>query len=160
VTTPPARHVHVQQSGSGLTTLVIDRPPVNALGRDLVADLNTVMDWMGELADVELPRVVIVAAAGKVFCAGADLKERQSMSVEDVKRWVPQLSAVFTRLSTLPMPTIAVVQGVAAGGGMELADNPAGRGGQVRMWIPKTKQDVSEEAPAASSRNDSRKASL
>jgi len=121
VTTPPARHVHVQQSGSGLTTLVIDRPPVNALGRDLVADLNTVMDWMGELADVELPRVVIVAAAGKVFCAGADLKERQSMSVEDVKRWVPQLSAVFTRLSTLPMPTIAVVQGVAAGGGMELA---------------------------------------
>ena len=46
------------------------------------------------------------------------------------------------------------------GGGMELADNPAGRGGQVRMWIPKTKQDVSEEASAASSRNDSRKASL
>ncbi|ANY81502.1 hypothetical protein BB934_27430 [Microvirga ossetica] len=38
------------------------------------------------------------------------------------------------------------------GGGMELADNPAGRGGQVRMWIPKTKQDVSEEASAASSR--------
>ena len=46
------------------------------------------------------------------------------------------------------------------GGGMELADNPAGRGGQVRMWIPKTKQISSEEALAPSSRNDSRKASL
>ncbi|WP_425374090.1 ATP-binding protein [Microvirga calopogonii] len=46
------------------------------------------------------------------------------------------------------------------GGGMELADNPAGRGGQVRMWIPKTKQVVSEETSAASSRNDSRRASL
>jgi two-component system nitrogen regulation sensor histidine kinase NtrY len=46
------------------------------------------------------------------------------------------------------------------GGGMELADNPAGRGGQVRMWIPKTKQISSEEASAASSRNDTRRASL
>jgi two-component system nitrogen regulation sensor histidine kinase NtrY len=46
------------------------------------------------------------------------------------------------------------------GGGMELADNPAGRGGQVRMWIPKTKQISSEEPIAASNRNDSRRASL
>jgi len=46
------------------------------------------------------------------------------------------------------------------GGGMELADNPTGRGGQVRMWIPKTKHVVSEETSAASSRNDSRRASL
>ena len=46
------------------------------------------------------------------------------------------------------------------GGGMELADNPAGRGGQVRMWIPKTKHVASEETSAASSRNDSRRASL
>ncbi|MFL5024108.1 MAG: ATP-binding protein [Microvirga sp.] len=46
------------------------------------------------------------------------------------------------------------------GGGMELADNPTGRGGQVRMWIPKTKHVASEETSAASSRNDSRRASL
>jgi two-component system nitrogen regulation sensor histidine kinase NtrY len=47
------------------------------------------------------------------------------------------------------------------GGGMELADNPAGRGGQVRMWIPKTKAASSEETSSASStRNDSRRASL
>jgi two-component system nitrogen regulation sensor histidine kinase NtrY len=46
------------------------------------------------------------------------------------------------------------------GGGMELADNPAGRGGQVRMWIPKTKQVSAEEPVAASNRNDTRRASL
>jgi two-component system nitrogen regulation sensor histidine kinase NtrY len=46
------------------------------------------------------------------------------------------------------------------GGGMELVDNPAGRGGQVRMWIPKTNQVASEETPVASNRNDSRRASL
>ncbi|XOC78197.1 PAS domain-containing sensor histidine kinase [Microvirga sp. M2] len=46
------------------------------------------------------------------------------------------------------------------GGGMDLVDNPAGRGGQVRMWIPKTKQVADEETPAASERNETRRASL
>ncbi len=46
------------------------------------------------------------------------------------------------------------------GGGMELVDNPAGRGGQVRMWIPKTKQVASEETATASNRNETRRASL
>lgn len=46
------------------------------------------------------------------------------------------------------------------GGGMELVDNPAGRGGQVRMWIPKTKQVALEEAANVSTRNDSRRAGL
>jgi enoyl-CoA hydratase/carnithine racemase len=68
-----------------------------------------------------MARAVIVAAAGKCFCAGADLKERQSMSEDDVRAWVPYLSGTFTRIAALPMPTIAVIQGVAAGGGMELA---------------------------------------
>jgi two-component system nitrogen regulation sensor histidine kinase NtrY len=46
------------------------------------------------------------------------------------------------------------------GGGMELVDNPAGRGGQVRMWIPKTKQVDLEETSVASTGNDTRRASL
>ncbi|WP_243368601.1 sensor histidine kinase NtrY-like [Microvirga solisilvae] len=46
------------------------------------------------------------------------------------------------------------------GGGMDLVDNPAGRGGQVRMWIPKKKQVTAEEASAASTSNENRRASL
>jgi two-component system, NtrC family, nitrogen regulation sensor histidine kinase NtrY len=46
------------------------------------------------------------------------------------------------------------------GGGMDLVDNPAGRGGQVRMWIPKRKQVETEEASAASESNEPRRASL
>lgn len=46
------------------------------------------------------------------------------------------------------------------GGGMDLVDNPAGRGGQVRMWIPKKKQAAAQEASAASDRNENRRASL
>lgn len=102
----------------GIAVLTLARPPVNALGRRLVEDLQTAMSSFE--ANPAL-RVLILTAEGKAFCAGADLKERQTMSEEDVRRWVPFLSGTFTRLAELPVPTIAVVQGIAAGGGLELA---------------------------------------
>jgi len=101
-----------------VAVLTLARPPVNALGRRLVEDLN------GALSELEKDRALgalIVAAEGKAFCAGADLKERQGMSEDDVRRWVPYLSATFTRLAALPVPAIAAIQGIAAGGGFELA---------------------------------------
>lgn len=98
--------------------LTLARPPVNALGRRLVEDLGAALAALE--ADATL-RALIVAAEGKAFCAGADLKERVSMSEEDVRAWVPFLGAAFTRLAAMPVPTIAVLQGIAAGGGVELA---------------------------------------
>lgn len=118
---PALNHVRFETAEAGIITLTLDRPPVNALGRVLVDDLNAACAWLEGLAADAAPRAVILAASGKCFCAGADLKERQGMSAEDVRRWVPHLSGTFTRIARLPMPTIAVVQGVAAGGGMELA---------------------------------------
>jgi enoyl-CoA hydratase/carnithine racemase len=115
------RHIRFDEPQSGLLVMTLDRPPVNALGRALVEDLDAACAWLESLPAETGPRAVVVAAAGKCFCAGADLKERQGMSADDVRRWVPWLSGTFTRIASLPMPTIAVVQGVAAGGGMELA---------------------------------------
>ena len=114
-------HVRFGEPEPGLFVLTIDRPPVNALGRDLVRDLTLACDRLEAAAPGEMARAVVLAAAGKCFSAGADLKERQGMSVLDVKEWVPILSGMMTRVASLPMPTIAVVAGVAAGGGMELA---------------------------------------
>src|SRR5262245_7995372 len=114
-------HITIRELVSGVSLLTIDRPPVNALGKTLVEDLNTACALLESAAAETAPRVVIIAAAGKCFSAGADLKERQTMSVEDVKAWVPWLSSTFTRIASLPMPTVAVVAGVAAGGGMGLA---------------------------------------
>ncbi len=102
----------------GIAVLTLARPPVNALGRSLVGDLNGAL---GVLEADEALRALVVAAEGKAFCAGADLKERQGMSADEVKAWVPRLSATFTRLAALPVPTIAAIQGIAAGGGFELA---------------------------------------
>ncbi len=111
----------VEPQEGGVVLLTLDRPPVNALGRDLVDDLNAALGSLETAPPEETARAVIVAARGKCFCAGADLKERQTMTEADVRTWVPYLSGTFTRIASLPMPTIAVVHAVAAGGGMELA---------------------------------------
>lgn len=118
---PRLNHITISEAAEGVSLLMIDRPPVNALGKTLVSDLNASCAYLESLPSESAPRVVIIAAAGKCFSAGADLKERQTMSVDDVKAWVPSLSSTFTRIASLPMPTLAVVGGVAAGGGMELA---------------------------------------
>ncbi|MBI3448671.1 MAG: enoyl-CoA hydratase/isomerase family protein [Acidobacteria bacterium] len=112
------RHVSFELREGGIGLLTIDRPPVNALGRELVEDLNTACAALESGSDV---RALVIAARGKAFCAGADLKERQTMSEDDVRAWVPYLSGTFTRLSMLPMPAVAAVHGVVAGGGLELA---------------------------------------
>ncbi|MFQ5720692.1 MAG: enoyl-CoA hydratase-related protein [Acidobacteriota bacterium] len=117
---PSLKHVHIASLDGGLLTLTLDRPPVNALGRALVEDLDAALDHIEAADPASMARAVIVAARGKCFCAGADLKERQGMSEEDVRAWVPFLSGTFTRLASLPMPTVAVVHGVAVGGGLEL----------------------------------------
>ena len=118
---PSWEHVGFQEPAPGLVVLTIDRPPVNALGAALVRDLNAACAHLESAPPEGMARAVILAARGKCFSAGADLKERQAMSVEEVKAWVPRLSGTFTRIASLPMPTIAVVAGVAAGGGVELA---------------------------------------
>ncbi len=112
------RWVRVEREASGLRVLTIDKPPVNALGRELVEDLAQALDPLGRDEDA---RCLIVRSAGKHFSAGADLKERRDMSVEDVRKFVPKLAGVCRALAAVPYPTIAVVAGAAAGGGCELA---------------------------------------
>ncbi len=112
------RHVTIDSSADGVRVVTIDRPPVNALGRDLVADLAEAARLLR--ADGEA-RVAVLRSAGKHFCAGADLKERREMTDDEVRRFVPRLSSTFTDIARLPMPTVAAVRGAAAGGGCELA---------------------------------------
>lgn len=118
---PRMRQLRWEEPQPGLVVLTLDRPPVNALGLGLVEDLNAACEHLESASPEVAARAVVVAAAGKCFCAGADLKERQGMTEQDVRRWVPYLSGTFTRIAALPMPVIAAVSGVAAGGGMELA---------------------------------------
>ena len=116
----------------GLITL--SRRPVNALGSALVAAFEEALGRIegatcaagrapgGGAAPADAPRCVVVASeVPGVFCAGADLKERRSMTESETAAFVSRLRALMQRIAELRVPTLAAVDGAALGGGLELA---------------------------------------
>lgn len=110
--------IRLESTPDGIRVLTLDRPPVNALGLDLVGDLEQAV---ARLPRDAAARCLIVRSSQRHFCAGADLKERQSMSIDDVRAFVTRLSSVMSAVAKLPFPSIAAIRGAAVGGGCELA---------------------------------------
>ena len=104
----------------GIGYITINRPAaLNALSSEVLTDLNLVLDEVEKHEDI---RVVIVSGQGdKAFVAGADIKEMDQMSPIQAFEYMTYANDTFTRLSDLTQPTIAVLNGYALGGGMELA---------------------------------------
>lgn len=103
----------------GVATLTLNRPESrNALNTALCEALLRAA--AGAAAD-ESVRLVLVRASGPVFCAGADLKERQGMNEDQVRARRLKAFAAYDALERLPMPAIAVVHGAAIGSGCEIA---------------------------------------
>ena len=101
----------------GLLTVSLDNPPVNALSRALVDELNKLCDDVQD----ETVRMVVISAGGENFCAGADLKERAKMDDTEVETFVQYLSDTFQMIADIPVPTLAAINGNCLGGGLELA---------------------------------------
>jgi methylglutaconyl-CoA hydratase len=103
----------------GIFSLSLNRPhKKNALGKDL---LNELTHHINTLRHSDCRVLIIKSNVPGVFCAGADLKERQLMTPIQVSSFVHQLRSAFTDLEELPMPTISCIDGFALGGGLELA---------------------------------------
>jgi enoyl-CoA hydratase/carnithine racemase len=98
----------------------IDREPSrNAISRALVRELS---DQLGRAAEKRALRCVVLTGAGdKAFCAGADLKERASMTEDQVRAFLGDLGAALRAVETSPKVFIAALNGAALGGGLELA---------------------------------------
>ncbi|MDE2297278.1 MAG: enoyl-CoA hydratase [Burkholderiales bacterium] len=103
----------------GVITLTLNRPQAfNSLSEDLLAALQAELD---AVAADDTARVVVLAAAGKAFCAGHDLKEmRADPSLGYYQRLFAQCGAVMLAVQRLPVPVIARVHGVATAAGCQL----------------------------------------
>ncbi|QOS99511.1 enoyl-CoA hydratase/isomerase family protein [Brevibacterium sp. JNUCC-42] len=100
--------------------LTIQRPEVyNCLN---LVTLERFQRLLTEVAtDAEIRVVVITGAGDKAFCSGADLKERKTMHQSQVQQYIRTIRDVFTQVERLSVPVIAAMNGVAFGGGLELA---------------------------------------
>ena len=103
----------------GVVTLTLNRPHAfNALSEATLTALQRELD---AIAQDESVRVVVLAAEGKAFCAGHDLKEmRAAPSLEYYERLFAQCSDMMLTIQRLPVPVIARVQGIATAAGCQL----------------------------------------
>jgi enoyl-CoA hydratase len=99
--------------------ITLNRPEaLNALSFGLIRDLSRVLD---EVAASDARALLVIGAGPKAFCAGADIKELMARSLMEQKRGAELGQTTFAKLERLPMPSIAIINGYAFGGGLELA---------------------------------------
>jgi enoyl-CoA hydratase/carnithine racemase len=103
----------------GVVTLTLNRPEhFNALSTGLLGELQSALD---AIAADESARVVVIAGAGKAFCAGHDLKEMRANPAQEFQQALfEQCSRMMMRLTELPQPVIARVHGIATAAGCQL----------------------------------------
>jgi enoyl-CoA hydratase len=100
--------------------LTLERPKaLNALSFQIIRDIGAAFDDVARMRNV---RALLITGSGvRAFCAGADIKELRQRVLVDQKRGAELGQAVFAKLDTLPVASIALVNGYAFGGGAELA---------------------------------------
>ncbi|KAL3817989.1 hypothetical protein ACJIZ3_003894 [Penstemon smallii] len=107
-------------SDSGIIEVKLERPATkNAIGKDMLRGLQYTFETVNR--DHSAKVLMICSSVPKVFCAGADLKERKTMSPSEVQDFVHSLRSTFSYLEKLQVPTVAVIEGAALGGGLEMA---------------------------------------
>ncbi len=128
----------------GVALVTLNNPPLNLVTLQLTRDLNALV---ARLATDRAVRVMVLTGAGsKAFCAGSDIKEFPDMMAagEVVPKKLTLENEAYSRVNQFPRPTIAALNGLALGGGLELAvccDLLVAEAGQV-VALPEVKLGV------------------
>ncbi|XVF51824.1 hypothetical protein PTKIN_Ptkin04bG0215200 [Pterospermum kingtungense] len=110
----------LSDSDSGIVEVSLNRPEAkNAIGNDMSKGLRHAFEAIHRDSSARV--VMISSSVPNVFCAGADLKELKKMTVSEVHSYINHLRSTFSLIEELPIPTIAVIEGAALGGGLEMA---------------------------------------
>jgi methylglutaconyl-CoA hydratase len=103
-----------------VAVVTLDRADrMNAMNRQMVLELGRIGRELSK--DPSIRAVVLTGAGNQAFCAGADLKERRGMSDEDVREQLRSYRTELAWIEPFPAPVVAALNGVALGGGLELA---------------------------------------
>ena len=112
-------NVLLEKKGN-IAIATINRPKaLNALNSQVLEDLNELVDVVN--ADEEIRALVLTGAGEKAFVAGADIGEMSTLTKAEGEAFGKKGNDVFRKLETMPIPTIAAVNGFALGGGCELS---------------------------------------
>jgi enoyl-CoA hydratase len=126
----------------GVAVLTLDNPPLNLVTLELTRRLHAALE---RLAADPAARVLVVTGAGaRAFCAGSDVSEFPAVQDDVVRKKLRAENGAYSRLDDFPRPTIAALNGLAYGGGLELAVccDLLIAGEDVRLALPEVKLGV------------------
>lgn len=106
-----------KQDQAGIIT--INNPPVNAMSGEIISNINATLDRA--IADDEIKFIIITGQGDKIFASGADLKELEGFDASSATKTLNVVQGLSKSILACPKPTIAALNGVAFGGGLEIA---------------------------------------
>jgi enoyl-CoA hydratase/carnithine racemase len=127
---------------AGVAVLTLDNPPLNVVTLELTRRLRAALDRLA--ADPEARVLIVTGAGSRAFCAGSDVREFPSVSDDVVRKKLAPENDAYSRVDDFPKPTIAALNGLAYGGGLELAVccDILIAGADVRLALPEVKLGV------------------